>query len=271
MKQILEKALSLNTLRKFVGNEIFFRAAKSNLKLKILNNPQDLLPPTTDKIKILALSPHPDDDVFSYGGTLAKHAKNGEDITIVYLCDGSKGTPVGIRDSSLATKRKKEAQEAAEVIGVKELIFWGYKDNKLETNPTSIKAMASLVLELKPDIIYIPSFLDDHPDHKQTNNILSLSLKEASKHIFNYNPQILMSEVWSPILPNRIIDITDVIDIKKQSINCHKTQLKSRDYCKAMLALNQYRAQINGIDGFAEAFFSLNAKLYTKLFDLIEN
>ncbi len=271
MKEILNKALSLNTLRKFVGNEIFFRAAKSNLKLAILDNPQNLLPPTTDKTKILALSPHPDDDVFSYGGTLAKHAKNGDDITIIYLCDGSKGTPEGIRDSSLATKRKKEAQEAAEKISVKELIFWGYKDDKLLANQTSIKAMISIILELKPDIIYVPSFLDDHPDHKQTNNILNFSFKNILAQNKNYNPLVLMSEVWSPILPNRIIDITNVIDVKKEAIKCHATQLKSRNYEKAMISLNQYRAQINGIDGYAEAFFALNARLYSKLFELIES
>lgn len=270
MKKLLHQALSLNYLNKIFGFETLWQAMKSDLRLKVLSNPQDLLPPTTDKLKILVLSPHPDDDAFALGGTIYKLARAGEEVTVLYLCDGSKGTRQGIRDSSLIIRRKKEAQEAGKILGINELIFWRFSDGRLEANRTSIKALSSLIEEIMPDMVILPSFLDDHPDHKATNAIFYGSIfgnKFASTFI---PPSICMYELWTPIFPNRIIDITDVIEKKKQAVICHQSQLKSRRYDEAVLALNKYRAEINGIKGSAEAFFISTVKAYKKLYELIK-
>ncbi|MCL5794937.1 MAG: PIG-L family deacetylase [Patescibacteria group bacterium] len=265
MKKLLQQALSLNNLRKVIGLEIFWSAIKSNLNLQILDNPQSLLPPSHFHRKILFLSPHPDDDVFACGGTIYKHTKAGDKVTVLYLCDGSKGNLKGIRDSSLISKRKKEAQASAEIIGIEELIFWSYKDGKLESNSIALKGLKTLIDELKPEIIYVPSFLDNHPDHRATAEILYRVLKNNT----DLKTLIAMYELWTPFFPNRLIDISNVINIKKEAINAHITQLKSRGYEKVVLALNQYRAEINNIKGYAEAFFVSNPAIFKKLFEII--
>ena len=39
-------------------------------------------------MKILIIVAHPDDEVLGMGGTIAKHSKNGDDVTIAYLTTG---------------------------------------------------------------------------------------------------------------------------------------------------------------------------------------
>lgn len=269
MQRFLRHALDLNNLRKAIGFGVFWRAIKSNLRLQILDSPQNLLAPTTDRLKILVLSPHPDDDVFACGGSLAKHARAGDKITIVYLCDGSKGTPEGIRDSSLVVKRKREAEEAARILDIEEVIFWGYKDGRLEANRISIKAASSLLKEIKPDIVYLPSFLDNHPDHRTSGEIFYRSVLQLEKDDYDRWPLVLMYEQWTPLFPNRLIDISDMIETKKQAVLAHQSQLKSRAYDQAILALNKYRAEMNGIKGYAEAFFACRVEIFKKLFELL--
>jgi len=270
MKKLLKQALSINLLRKTLGWEIFGQAIKSNLHFQIIDNPQNLLAPTTDKIKVLVLSPHADDDVFAIGGSLHMHSKNGDIITVLYFCDGSKGTPEGIRDSSLITKRKKEAQDAAKIIGINEMIFWGYKDGMLTSNATSIKGLANLIDEIKPHIIYLPSILDNHPDHLAVNDIFYKSIAIDTKLEKHTAKVIAMYELWTPIFPNRIVNITDSINNKRDAIACHQSQLKSRNYDKAMIGLSQYRAETCGIKGYGEALFACNLKIYKKLYEILE-
>lgn len=270
MKEFIQHALDLNTLRKKVGFLALWQASKSDLRWQVLNNPSDLFRPTTDHLKILVLAPHPDDDIFALGGTLTKFAKNRDEITILYLCDGSKGTSSGIRDSSMIIKRKKEAKEATQCLGIENLIFWGYRDGQLTSNSTSTKALAEVILKLKPDIIFLPSLSDNHPDHLVTTDILYKSLFKSDLTISDFPYLIASFEIWTPLFANRIIDITDVIKTKEEAILKHKTQLKSRRYDKAIIALNQYHAELNGIKGYAEAFFVCNPAIYRKLYEKIK-
>lgn len=267
MKKLLKYALDLNNLRKTFGYEVLINAMKSGLRLQILNDPINLLPPSSDHVKILVLSPHPDDDVFAIGGTLYKFRKNGDQITILYFCDGSKGTPEGIRDSSLIIKRKKETKEAAKVLGIDNLIFWGYKDGQLALSRTSMKALYNLILEIKPDIIFLPSLVDNHPDHQAVSEIFYYSFFKYPEKSFDFPVLFAQYELWTPLFPNRIIDINDSLETKKQAISCHKTQLKSRAYDKAVLALNNFRAEINNLSGYAEALFVSEPNVYKKLFE----
>jgi hypothetical protein len=73
-------------------------------------------------------------------------------------------------------------------------------------------------------------------------------------------------EIWTPIFINRLVDISLYIKTKEEAIVAHQSQLKSRRYDKAIIALNQYRAEINKISGFAEGFFAAPLKIYRELY-----
>lgn len=264
MRGWLKTALSLVTLRKSLGFGNVFAATKFDLHLKVSK--------ITDK-NVLILSPHPDDDVFGLGGTIKKMTTAGAKVTVAYFCDGSGGVPegrapseeIGIsprRDENLIAIRKAEAQKAGQILGIKEQVFWGYPDGKLASGTSVIRALSDLIERLKPDIIFLPSFLDNHSDHRVTNEIFI----NAAGNLLEDDFPIWAYEIWTPIFVNRLIDISLYVKTKKEAILAHPSQLKSRGYDKAIWGLNQYRAEINNISGSAEGFFAAPFKVYRELY-----
>lgn len=271
MNRSLKILLSLSSLRKALGFNNFIAAAKFDHHLQ--------LDPSLNFRSILVLAPHPDDDVFGCGGTIAKLSKKDARVMVAYFCDGSGGIPekslkelerraeqkeIGsdiARDRNLVNVRKEEAKKAGEILNIKEQIFFGYLDGKLAAGQAVVKAFDDLIRRVKPDIIFTPSFLDNHPDHRAVNEVL---INSNAKDINNL--QIWAYEVWTPIYTNRIVDIGPEVELKKKAVLAHQSQLESRAYDQAILGLNQYRAEINGISGHAEGFFASTAEIYRKLY-----
>lgn len=261
MNRINQIIQNLKYLSRAIGTQELY--ANLNVKLKLVKSRQ------TPGDNVLFLVAHPGEDVFACGGIIKKYTKAGKKVSIVYFCDGSMGNKSTIRDSSLIFKRKKETKEAIRVLGIKEgnLVFWGFKDHKLQSHATNIKALTNLLIDIKPNIVFLPSLFETTSDLKAINNIFNdvLNIQSANLEYFS----IWFYELFTPLQPNQLIDISEEISFKKQAIQAHATQLQIKNYGEAMLGLNSYRAQINGINGFAEAFFSCNANLYLKLYSLI--
>lgn len=266
MKKLRQIALSLNSLRKFLGFGLFFRSTKFNHHLEIIDN-ADSLPYR----RVLVLSPHPDDDIFGLGGTIAKMSATGVQVTVAYFCDGSGGSrEVGWeRDLGLIEARINEAKRAGEILKISKQVFFGYPDGKLATGGAVQKALNDLIKQVKPDIIFVPSFLDNHPDHRATNEILFKCLCSPTylkATTLRANLVIWLFEIWTPIFVNRLVNITDMAQRKQEAMEAQESQLQARAYDKAIFGLNQYRAEINGFEGFAEGFFATTIEVYKKLY-----
>jgi LmbE family N-acetylglucosaminyl deacetylase len=63
-------------------------------------------------------------------------------------------------------------------------------------------------------------------------------------------------EVWAPIVPTHVIDISTVWDVKNKAVSCYASQLAYNDYARAVAGLNTYRAiflpQASYVEAFAE-------------------
>ena len=267
MSRLLKNALSVNALRKTLGFGNVYAATKFdfavqyNLKMEYQN--------------ALVLAPHPDDETFGMGGTIKKMTTAGSRVTVVFFADGSCGVPLEMlaegqdqknlqSGKSLADLRKNEAQHACKVLGASESIFWGYRDGKLAASHSAIKALEDLIGQIKPDIIFLPSFLDNHPDHRTTNEIFINATSGLPKELKNF--EVWAYEVWTPVFANRIVDITLYTKTKEEAIKAYESQLQTRRYDKAILALNQYRAEVNNIQGYCEGFFASSLDLYKELY-----
>ena len=125
-----------------------------------------------------------------------------------------------------------------------------------------IKALVNIINDFRPDIIYLPSFFDSHPDHQTVVKIMLAAGKETNLE----NCWLYGYEVWSPLpLANRLIDFSKDVETKRQALLCHRSQLDSRCYDEAILALNSYRGKIAGGGDFAEAFLACRWPLYRQL------
>ena len=87
---------------------------------------------------ILGVYAHPDDESFGTGGTLAKYASQGAQITLICATRGEAGE---ISDPSLATPetlarvREEELRSACRVLGISEPLFLGYRDSGMAGTP----------------------------------------------------------------------------------------------------------------------------------------
>ena len=254
MRRWLRTLLSLSNLRKALGVSVVFSAIKNDYQVTTLNK--------IDFERVLILAPHPDDDVFGMGGTIKKMASSNVAVTVAYFCDGSSGTPNGVIDKGLIEIRKNEAKAAGKILGVSEQVFFSYPDGKLAAGGASIRALLDLIERKNPDIIYLPSFLDNHPDHRIVNEILinALTQKKLDEMpIWGY-------EVWTPAYINRLSEISLYIKTKQEAIRAHETQLKCRPYDKAILGLNQYRGGMLATGDYAEGFLAMPFKMYKELY-----
>jgi N-acetylglucosamine malate deacetylase 1 len=216
---------------------------------------------------IVVLAPHMDDEIFGCGGTLYKHACRGAEVTAVYLTTGMAGGKMPEHDTGgkadLAAVRKQEARQAMQAIGIQAGIFLDVPDGHLEPNSKIQNELRNILNSIRPTLVYLPFFLEEHPDHRAAVDILF-----SASAVSNWQFDCCFYEIWTPLFPNCIVDISNVIDIKKKAIECYHSQLAVNNYQHAFVGLNAYRALAlaSTTSGFAEAFWRLPLTSCRKLY-----
>jgi len=227
--------------------------------LNLMSVPEVLpLPPGQ---RVLVLSPHFDDDVLGCGGTLRKHVRAGHRVTVVYFTDGRQGDPSVADKALVGAMRKEEARRATGLLGIGDLVFLDEPETRLRPRAGLVRRVAEIVARTAPDVIYVPSFLESHVDHFEVNRILLQVATRAALqcHVCAY-------EVWTPLLPNAVVEISDVVEEKRRAVEAYASQIRQVDYVGTILGLNRYRsmAVLNG-RGYAEAFLLTQAPDYLAL------
>jgi N-acetylglucosamine malate deacetylase 1 len=257
----------------------FARAARPYLQSygllrtsKVFNNSCLVWEPGAEKVMVLA--PHMDDETIGCGGTLARHVRAGGFVTVVFLTDGRhgggalfkdlKGDALRAQQAKLVATRKAEAREALLRLGVQNTIFLDFEDGTLAQEAQAAGRLRSVLEAERPDLVYVPSFLEQHPDHYAASAILL----EASRD-FERSFQCIGYEVWTPLFPNCVVKIDEVVDVKRSALAEYRSQLAQTDYMHSGLGLNAYRAAAfnDNYGSFAEAFCSVSLKEYRAMFD----
>ncbi len=240
---------------------------------------KDLFPSLVDRPpggRILVLAPHMDDEILGCGGTLRKHVLAGDRVTIAYVTDGRKGNAsLNQREllpsereeleEKVAELRREEACRATAVLGIKDLRFLNHRDQEVEASRSTCAQIAQLVEEIRPETVYLPFLIDRHRDHLKTNEIFlgALALLQG-RHIPEH---CCAYEVWTPLYPNCLVDVSEVIELKKRALAEFKSQMEAIDFSRSIVALHAYRSMthLRG-RGYAEAFYLTTPLAYQTLF-----
>lgn len=210
--------------------------------------------------KVLVLSPHPDDDVLGCGGTIKRLCQNGSQVKTVVLTDGrlGKGT---VNDDSIVGVREMEARAGASILGCSDVIFLKNVDKKLRSTRENEEAILGLLNEFNPDRIFVPSIFENHPDHIETAVILARVLRR-----YEGDPICYCYEVWSPLFPNTLVDITGTAEDKLRALNAHRSQVGHQNFIACVQGLNAYRAMGLGKDvSSCEAFYKCSKKEFIRM------
>jgi LmbE family N-acetylglucosaminyl deacetylase len=229
---------------------------------------------------VVVFAPHMDDEVIGPGGTIALHRQAGATVSHVFMTDGLGSDPelnarrmpadeLERRLRELGETRKRESAKAAELVGIKELIFLDAPDGKLHETSEILDRVRQILDKKKPNLIYAPSVLDNHPDHRATNRILRFALESLPEEITS-EIRIRGYEVWTPVPANRMVDISPVEALKREAVNVFASQTRFVDYARAILGLNQYRSMMHlGGRSTAEAVWECTWDEYRRLVDKV--
>ena len=118
------------------------------------------------KIRVFAIAAHPDDIEFGMAGTLILLAKAGCEIHYMNIANGSCGT-AEYDTETIVAMRLEETKRAAQRIGAK---FYPPLVSDLEIfyNKELLAKLSSVIRDVAPDILLIPSPEDYMEDHTNT-------------------------------------------------------------------------------------------------------
>ena len=210
--------------------------------------------------RILVLAAHPDDEVLGAGGVLARNAESVEAILVWIATDGTRQEGVLPKDvAAYAEKRRAEARRAASLLGVPEPLFAGMPDRELGADPRRLDdALSALFHEFRPELVLCPSPVEIHPDHRALAEALygrvSASRPGDSDHDLYRLVRVAFYEISHPLLPNALVDISEVAARKMEALSAYESQQGVRDYRGALAGLNAYRRLTLAGEGPVEAY-----------------
>ncbi|MBP2243223.1 bacillithiol biosynthesis deacetylase BshB2 [Cytobacillus eiseniae] len=182
---------------------------------------------------VLVVFPHPDDEAFGVSGTIASYTKRGTPVTYACLTLGEMGRNMGnppfATRESLPHIRKKELQDAANVLGITDLRMLGYRDKTVEFEDETVLSahMGAIIAELNPSLIitFYPGYAV-HPDHDATGAAVIRAVREM--------PEASRPKVHCVAFSNNceedigqadiVYNVSEVADQKVAAIKAHVSQ-----------------------------------------------
>jgi 4-oxalomesaconate hydratase len=209
-----------------------------------------------EKDRVLVVSAHAADFCIRAGGTLVRHVSAGEPVRVLVMSPGARGESNElwrarkgqISEPEVAAVRRKEAEQAAAILGV-DVIFFDYPDQPLTFDRDRLMVLVREIRAFRPSVVLThPRTEPYNPDHSAS----CLATLEATYYatLAGVEPdlpvitpvQILAFEPTQPMaeatgfVPDTFIDITDVMDVKMRAVAEYKTQPYHVDRYRARAA-----------------------------------
>ncbi len=211
-------------------------------------------------MKVLGLGAHPDDLEVLCGGTMALFAARGDEVTMCHASVGNLGTP-GDDPAKLGDSRTQEAQRAAERAGARHATL-GLHDGSIRSDdPEQRLLVEDFVRSCAPDLVITHSESDYHPDHRELcrlvldgTHLAANPARDSAHPALRGHVPIVHMETVSGLgfEPTEWVDITPVIDVKREMVACHASQLEPIEI-DAHHAADLFRGFQCGVR-YAEAF-----------------
>ena len=185
----------------------------------------------------MAIAAHPDDIEFMMAGTLSLLRDDGYEIHYMNLSTGNCGSLE--TDSATTTRiRLEEAKNAARILGAE---FHPPISNDFEIlyGLDLLRQVAAVVRSVKPQIILTHSPIDYMEDHMNTSRLVTTAafvrgipnFATSVPAVGNYDcaiyhamPHGLLDPLRRAVKPGIFVDISSVVDKKREALLAHKSQ-----------------------------------------------
>lgn len=229
----------------------------------------------------LVISAHAADFVWRCGGAIALHAEKGCNVTVLCLSYGERGESAklwkqeGMTLQKVKDARHAEAEEAARVLGVHDLVTLDLGDYPLEFTRENKMKIVDVIRKVQPAFMLSHSQYDPYnTDHMNTTQVALECRMVAQAWGHNPGEQVLGAPqmyLFEPHQteqmgwkPDTFLDITPVWTKKRAAIECMQGQEHLWEYYTrvAQQRANHFKRNSGGQSGgrdckYAEGFQSI--------------
>ncbi len=200
-----------------------------------------------DVERVLVIIAHPDDAEFWVGGTIAQWTDDDIRVTYCVLTDGSGGGfDPDVPRAEIPHMRRAEQQQAAKLLGVSEVKFFGLgEQNLLDERRELHENFVRVIRQVRPQrvVTWSPEwnwrrFRSCHPDHLATGAAALAAIYPDASNPFalahlreeeGLEPWTVR-EAWLINSPerevNHYVDITETFDRKVAAVRVHASQVR---------------------------------------------
>ena len=216
-------------------------------------------------MKVLVVAAHPDDEVLGCGGTIAAHARRGDEVRVLLLAEGvTSRRATGAR--AALTRLHAAAAKANKLLGVQELILRKFPDNRMDTVPLLdvVRAVEAAMEEFPPEVVYTHHAGDLNVDHRITNQAVNTACRPLPGHTARtlLYFEVQSSTDWQPAVaaapfaPDWYSDISATLPLKLKALRAYAAEMRLWPHARSLKsaeALAQVRGATVGVKA-AEAF-----------------
>jgi LmbE family N-acetylglucosaminyl deacetylase len=204
----------------------------------------------TKRGKVVVTGGHPGDPEYGCGGTIARYADLGYDVTLLYLNRGQKGCSGRLPDECGAI-RTAEAGKACAILHAKPA-FASHMDGDTSIDNSAYDAFRKLIEAEQPDVLFTHWPVDGHRDHRAISTLAYDAWLKMHKNFAFYYYEVSDGEDTLMFSPTDYVDITAVEPRKRSACYAHASQSPDHFY-----ALQSQVSRFRGIERgctHAEAF-----------------
>ena len=200
-------------------------------------------------MSVLCVAAHPDDEVLGAGGTLARHAADGDDVHVCILSDGvtSRYDDASAADAEIE-RRRQRAERVADILGAT-VSLHGYPDNSFDTVPLLdiVQTVEKEISDHDPNTVYTHHYGDLNIDHELTCRAVTTATRPLADSCVD---QVLAFETlsateWSipssrnSFQPQHFVAIDDQLETKLDALAVYEKELREPPHPRTVETVQQ--------------------------------
>lgn len=197
-------------------------------------------------MNVLCVAAHPDDEVLGAGGTLARHAAEGDDVHVCFLSDGVASRHDEVDDDVRAQieRRRDCALEACDCLDIESTSFHDYPDNKFDSIPLLdvVRTIESEIGSVDPSVVYTHHYGDLNVDHEISCRATVTATRplpdSGIQGVFAYETlsatEWSVPAPWNAFRPETFVNIEGHLSSKLEALRAYEDELRDRPHPRSI-------------------------------------
>ena len=218
---------------------------------------------------VLIVAAHPDDEVLGCGGTISRHADDGDQVQVLIVAEGATSR-LQQRDRNHASDElsalAQAAQQAGVILGAQGVELLDLPDNRLDSldRLDLIKQIEERIAHHQPQVVYVHHAGDVNIDHRRLHEAVVTACRptpgQPVRRLLSF--EVASSTEWQPpgsapaFQPNWFVDISSQWPRKREALEAYASEMRPWPHARSIEALEhlaRWRGAQVGVEA-AEAF-----------------